>query len=71
PETANIRFFERHRMAIYAETVALELTNLVQELLSQPAKVEQMTRRQQETVNADAAGDIVSLVENCRAAKRT
>ncbi|MBQ1596605.1 MAG: glycosyl transferase, partial [Clostridia bacterium] len=31
PETANVRFFERHGMAIYAETVALELTDLVQE----------------------------------------
>ena len=71
PETANVRFFERHGMAIYAETVALELTDLVQELLSQPAEVEQMARHQQETVNAHAAADIVSFVESTCAAKAT
>ncbi|MDO5452449.1 MAG: hypothetical protein Q4F20_01715, partial [Eubacteriales bacterium] len=69
--TPTPRFYARHGKAIYAETVALELTNLVQELLSQPAEVEQMARRQRETVNEDAAGDIVSLVENCCAARRT
>ena len=58
-------------MAIYAETVALELTDLVQELLSQPAEVEQMARHQQETVNAHAAADIVSFVESTCAAKAT
>lgn len=71
PETANIRFFERHGMASYAETVALELTDLVQELLSQPAEVEQMARHQQETVNAHAAADIVSFVESTCASKTT
>ncbi len=64
PETANIRFFEKHRMAKYAENVAIELTGLVKELLTQPDEVERMVHRQKATINGNAARDIVQLVEN-------
>lgn len=63
PETANIRFFEKYRMALYAESIAMELTGTVEELLSDPARVEQMVDRQKKTINRTAAEDIVELVE--------
>ena len=63
PETANIRFFEKYRMGLYAESITMELTGTVEELLSDPARVEQMVDRQKKTINRTAAEDIVELVE--------
>ncbi len=63
PEKANIRFFQKHGMALYADTIALELTGLVQDLLLEPGRVERMTLAQKNTINENAADDIVGLVE--------
>lgn len=63
PEVHNIAFFQKNGMAVYAESVALELRNLVEEILSDEKRISTMVARQHQTVHADASEQIVALVE--------
>ena len=62
PESENIKYFEKHGMAIYVKSIARDLLPAIKKLQDSDV-VGPMVRRQHAVINAKAAEDIVKLVE--------